>query len=1255
VSRRFLVLLVGALAVGCQTTPLAPPLTQVEPSVPLIPLERLVSDRLSPRSYRVSPDGTRLGWIEGRRGYRTVRFEILATGNKGSIETYASGHVDSFAWGRDSRRVLYELEEGENRHVYVGSTERPDAPPVNLTPWAERWSRIHRVPHADPAHVIVKSGLLNAQVYDLYRIDLRTGNSTRLTENSGDVREWLADEHGTTRARLRELGAAGGVLEVNVGDQWRELQRYDLEEFVHARLLRADADASRLWLLSHRGRDRLALVRVDTVSGAESIVYEHPHADVAEVSLGPSGPLLALTHPDYPALEFLDPVPTTRLRAILPEGPAALSISSLSDDGRWMTARVETDRRITQWLIDHKTGERRRLDDSSQQLPRSELAAVEPILFTSRDGVRLHGYLTRPPGLAGPTPMVVLVHGGPWKRDAWGANPFVQVLANRGYAVLQVNFRGSTGYGRAFRELGIGEWGRKMQADLIDGVRWAVAQGVADPARVAIYGGSYGGYAALVGMTFTPHVFACGVALAPVTNLVSFLESPPTDFTEAGRSYWRRHVGDPSRVEDHARIKATSALFRADRARGPLLIMHGEGDKRVRPEQSEVMVSALQRAGKRVNYVTMRWEGHEFYNPLNQRRHLAEVEDFLSRCLGGRAPSFPDAPDYNGLIESGWALLRAGRPHAALERARSAERLYPAEFEAYDLGVMAATWANELDSARSVLHAALERAPDHERYRLYSFLRDVDPAAAKAAFEQRVQAARAALQRGDVRAAALEYYDAWRVKPDEGGVGLEAAPLLVETGDYLRAGVVLFILVRSVDSDVVRRARPWIEKVEKVMRSTIAAHEHIQAGRHSAAIASLRDPEVERSAWAMRLLGTIHENGLGVAKNEAEAVRWYLKAAGAGAGPASTALGRMYASGRGVARDDAEAIRWFQRGADAGDADAMERLGWMYESLSPPTRDYLTAVRWYRRASGAGNAQAKVNLGVMYRDGRGLARDEARALALFREAAEAGQSRGMYLLGRMYSDGRGAPQDDAEAVRWYRQAAVAGDDDAMHHLGWMHETARGVARSDSDAAHWYRRASDAGNHEGRARLGIMYADGRGVSRDDAKAVELFRQAAEAGSPLGMAALALMYEMARGVGKDHAEAARWYRKAADAGSIRAKTRLGILYFEGRGLPGDDGRAVELFREAAGQDDAEAMEYLGHAYRWGRGVNQDETEATWWYRRAAEAGLASSMYQLARMYEHGLGLAKDAALALSWYRKAAEAGDREAIKILRSLGK
>lgn len=523
--------------------------------------------------------------------------------------------------------------------MYLASIERPDDPPVDLTPSPGSRAWIHRVIRSEPDHIVVAWNNRDRSIFDLYRVNLSTHEHTLIAENPGDVTAWLTDWDGRPRARIRQVGPDDRRLEVFRDDGWVVLQRFDLEEF-NVQMIGVTPDDRGLWLLSSRGRDRLSLVRVDVETGAESLVHDDPRLDLEWAIMGGRTrvPLAVVTYPGRQATHFFDPSLQTDLQLLRRDTPTGFHILSFDDDERLVTVQVFDEKGSEYHLVDRRTKEKRFLGRSQMVRFADALATTEPIELTARDGVRLHGYLTRPPGYGAPGPTVLLVHGGHWARDYWGYSSVVQILANRGYAVLQVNYRGSTGYGRAFRELAVGEYAGKMHDDLIDAVRWAVTGGIADPARVAIYGGSYGGYASLVGMTFTPDVFACGVDIVGISNLLTFYEKVPPYWKLTVMPLLHKYVGDPNRPEDRRRLEAKSPLFKVDQVQRPLLIIHGAQDTRVNVRESEQMVAALRQAGKDVRYVVFPDEGHrrDYGNWRNALRHYSEVENFLARCLGGR-------------------------------------------------------------------------------------------------------------------------------------------------------------------------------------------------------------------------------------------------------------------------------------------------------------------------------------------------------------------------------------------------------------------------------------------------------------------------------------------------------------------------------------------------------------------------------------------------------------------------------------------
>lgn len=628
---------------GCSAAPVRAPAdaAATAPTPALISVTHFFASRESTWGYRVSPDGTRLGWLASHGGRSTVHVRTLGENDVRPIDTHSRRTIWSFAWARDSRRLLYLLDEAgdENYHVYLASSDRPDAPPVDLTPVRGTRAWVHRVIRSDSDHVVIAWNRRDRTFFDLYRVHLDTGAHTLIAENPGDVIEWMSDQEGRPLARIRHIGPDERRLEVLREGRWVPLQRYDLEEF-NLRMLAATPDGRGVWLLSSRGRDRSALVRIDIATGVESLVYEDERLDVEWVTMSErtGAPLAAFTYPGRQAIHFVDRTLGADLALLRRATPTGFYIVSLDDEERLVTVEVFTEKGPEHWLVDRRTRERRLLGRHQMLAFADSLSTTDPIELTARDGVRLHGYLTRPPGFAAPGPMVLLVHGGHWARDYWRYDRVVQFLANRGYAVLQVNYRGSSGYGRAFRELAIGQYAGTMHDDLLDAVQWAVRTGVADARRVAIYGGSYGGYAALVGMTFTPDVFACGVAIVAISNLVTFYETVPPYWKLSVMPLFHKYVGDPTVAEDRRRLEAKSPLFKADQVQRPVLLIHGAKDARVNVRESEQMVAALRNAGKDVRYIVFPDEGHgrDYGNWRNAVRHYAEVEDFLADCLRGR-------------------------------------------------------------------------------------------------------------------------------------------------------------------------------------------------------------------------------------------------------------------------------------------------------------------------------------------------------------------------------------------------------------------------------------------------------------------------------------------------------------------------------------------------------------------------------------------------------------------------------------------
>jgi dipeptidyl aminopeptidase/acylaminoacyl peptidase len=644
-------LLVASLLVlgGCAVAPTHPALQKA--SLPdLIPVHDFVADRQSNYGYQVSPDGKKLAWY-GVSGARPATFVKPIGGQEQKIFNIYPRY---FRWSADSRHLLFVADHGgdENTHIYLANVDGDGTTLKDLTPYDKTVAHIRRVVKGG-SEIIITDNRRDKKVFDLYKVDLATGRETMLATNPGKVQFWITDRLGNLVARVLQDGEKNLMQRKPAGAEkdWTTIAQWSIFDIVYPLELSADGKWS--WTISNRGRDKSALVKLDLYNGDETVVYADPDADVAgaRISALTLQPLTAYSEPDYPNEKFFDPHLRAGLDKLIGGKPVDIHVISIDDQERRMTVSVGTDHGIRDYLFDAETAQTTLLGESNLARMKTPLASIKPISFQSRDGVTLHGYLTLPVGApAEKLPMVLAVHGGPWWRDTWvGIAQDSQFLANRGYAVLRINYRGSTGYGRTFMEKAIGEFAGKMHDDLIDGVNWAIRSGVADPNKIAIYGRSYGGYATLVGMTFTPDVFACGAASVAPADLARLIENVPP-YWELGMPWWHRYVGDPANPEDRKKMDAKSPLFKAAAVTKPLLIMHGVNDVRVKLQQSELMVDALRKAGKQVEYVVFPDDGHSNRHWTNNLTHYRKVEDFLVGCLGGRSSGF----DYYQL--GAWAL-----------------------------------------------------------------------------------------------------------------------------------------------------------------------------------------------------------------------------------------------------------------------------------------------------------------------------------------------------------------------------------------------------------------------------------------------------------------------------------------------------------------------------------------------------------------------------------------------------------------------
>jgi len=615
---------------------LAASLAWAEPPA-LIPREALFGNPEKTRA-RLSPDGKRLAWLQPDKGVLQIWAQTLGKGEAVAVTAERRRPVRIFEWAEDSRSLLYQQDSDgdEDFHVYRVDLEGKSV--RDLTPFQGIRAAIAATSHKVPGQILVTMNLQDRARMDVYRVDLRTGGLTLDTTNPGDVVDWAATDDLIVKAASANLSDGGHEIRVRDGAKspWRSLTRVGPDDTLELHDLTADG-RSVLYTTSV-GADTARVVQRSLAGGSERLIANNAEVDPSQVWVHPTKHIVqaVLFEPGLPAWTLVDPTVKKDFDVLAHVARGVPEVISRDRaDRTWLVSFRDARAPTRFYSFDRTTLKGTFLFTDRPKLESAPLVDVQPVRFEARDGLPLRGYLTRPQGASGPSAMVLFVHGGPWGRDRWTFSPFVQWLANRGYAVLQVNYRGSTGYGRAFLNAGNRQWGKAMHTDLIDGVDWAVKEGVADRARVGIMGGSYGGYATLAGAAFTPEVFRCGVDIVGPSNLFTLIHSIPP-YWKPLRALFDRRIGNVDAPADKALLEAASPLFSADRIRIPLLIGQGANDPRVKQAESEQIVAALEKHGLPVTYVVYPDEGHGFARPENSLDFNARAETFLAQYLGGR-------------------------------------------------------------------------------------------------------------------------------------------------------------------------------------------------------------------------------------------------------------------------------------------------------------------------------------------------------------------------------------------------------------------------------------------------------------------------------------------------------------------------------------------------------------------------------------------------------------------------------------------
>ncbi|MBR0754535.1 S9 family peptidase [Bradyrhizobium jicamae] len=613
-------------------------------------------------NVQLSPDGQHLAYIAPVDGVNNLWLAPVADPAAGRPLTKVTDRNIStyYRWAHTNRHLVFFRERDGDENFRAVSVDISDGATVLLSPEQGVKSFLQEVSHKFPDEILLRHNARDKRYFDLFKVNVVTGASELIYENH-DYITLATDSAFQLRlaSRLNKEGTSE-VFERRADGSWAPFMQIPIGDSSTTELLDFSADGKTLFLIDSRGRDKAALFALEMATGQSTLLAEDKDADIVRVYFDDDRrPLAAQANTDRTRWHAIDPNLTRDLVDIKRHGPGDISFVNANADRRLVSVFYERDTESGEYaLLDRDKREVKKLFTQRKSLAGVALRSMQPVTIPARDGLRLNCYLTTPPEAdAGPVPLVLVIHGGPYARDNWGFNSVHQWLASRGYAVLSVNYRGSTGFGKAFVTAADHEWGGKMHDDLIDAVDWAITKGIADPKRVGFFGGSYGGYSALVAATRTPEIFACIVDLFGISNLVTFMATIPP-YWGPWISIWKNRLGDPDTEAGRAFLVERSPLTHIDRATRPILIAQGMRDVRVVAAESEQMVDALKQRGVPVTYITFPDEGHGFVRPQNRLAFYGVTEAFLAKHLGGRYQ--PVGNDFAGSslkIETGGELI----------------------------------------------------------------------------------------------------------------------------------------------------------------------------------------------------------------------------------------------------------------------------------------------------------------------------------------------------------------------------------------------------------------------------------------------------------------------------------------------------------------------------------------------------------------------------------------------------------------------
>jgi dipeptidyl aminopeptidase/acylaminoacyl peptidase len=601
---------------------------------PKIPLRDFFKNQES-RGYLLSPDGKTLSYLAPWESRMNIWIRPTASGEAKRITSEKDRDIRDYFW-QGNKFVIYAQDNkgDENFHLFRADLKTGEI--KDLTPFPKvRSELIDDLEDNSETDILVQHNKRNAELFDAYRLNVATGEMKMAAQNPGHVDHWITDHKGRILAATESDGVNATLLtRADESAPFKKVLTTNFRERLGVQFY--TFDNKELYAASNIGRDKQAIVKIDPATGKETgMIYQNPEVDVETLAF--SKKRKVLTYAEFTTWheerKYLDPQ-TEKMFTTLGQKLPGYQLEGVGNDheeNQFIIAATSDRTPGSRYLFDVKTGALIKLAEVAPWLKENNLAPMKPIEYTSRDGLTIHGYLTLPVGHDPKNlPVVVNPHGGPWYRDSWGYDPEVQFLANRGYAVLQMNFRGSTGYGRKFCEASFKQWGKTMQNDITDGVQWLIKQGIADPKRIAIYGGSYGGYATLAGVAFTPDLYTAAIDYCGVANMFTFMKTIPP--------YWKpfldqmyEMVGNPEK--DKELLASASPVMHADQIKTPLLVAQGAQDPRVNKAESDQMVESLRKRGVDVEYLVKDNEGHGFHNEENRFSFYEAMEKFLEEHL----------------------------------------------------------------------------------------------------------------------------------------------------------------------------------------------------------------------------------------------------------------------------------------------------------------------------------------------------------------------------------------------------------------------------------------------------------------------------------------------------------------------------------------------------------------------------------------------------------------------------------------------